>query len=668
MLRNIHVIIIFFAFCFFNACSHPKEGIEAVLAQAGRNRKELEKVIAYYQNTGDSLKLKAALFLIENMDWGHSYTGKEVEKYDSLFTEICNMKTGRGMEAVFNEYHEKYGELTIEKLNQLDDVRSVSAHFLIENIELAFEAWRRYPWAKEIGFELFCQSVLPYRISNEPLENWRPLFINHYKWLKDTLKNETDVRRVFGAINYYIAKDFHVSDRWRYPFLPKFSHIIDCKASSCDVMASLMVAAMRSQGVPAYKDFVIKWGNKEYGHAWAVVLDKNGVNYWCFGEEDTLARNDVFAPSSRIRLDTLGVKYLPPGFVVDTVKTVPKIYRTLFHKNPDQSMLLKDEFATEILPFFRNPNLQDVTSMYLKDCKDVTVQLRDLPRKTHFAYLAIFNKKSWQPVAVAKIHNNKATFKAMGQDILYLPVAMVYDKRIPIGDPFLLKNGQQQTIIIDAKNKKSVTLFRKDRLFANTVINFNQMVRGRFEGANLPDFGDAQLLHLIQKAPIYMDSVTLKSSKPYRYVRYKAANDRPGSADIAELEFYNNYEKLNGNIIGISGGKANEAIKAMDENWDTYYKAIEKKNAWIGLDLGTAQSITKIRFCPRNDTDVIIPGNKYMLYYWSNEWIQVAIKTADAMSITFDNIPTGALLWLRCLNGGKEESPFIIQNGVQVFL
>ena len=39
-------------------------GVEEALSKAGGNRKELFQVIRHYQDSGDSLKLKAALFLI----------------------------------------------------------------------------------------------------------------------------------------------------------------------------------------------------------------------------------------------------------------------------------------------------------------------------------------------------------------------------------------------------------------------------------------------------------------------------------------------------------------------------------------------------------------------------------------------------------------------------
>ena len=56
--------------------------LEFALRVAKNNRRELEKVLCYYQkNLADSLKYKAACFLIENMPY-YSYTyGEELEEY-----------------------------------------------------------------------------------------------------------------------------------------------------------------------------------------------------------------------------------------------------------------------------------------------------------------------------------------------------------------------------------------------------------------------------------------------------------------------------------------------------------------------------------------------------------------------------------------------------------
>lgn len=665
-------LIIFFSY----ACSSPaskQTGIDAMLQQAGENRTTLQKVITHYQESGDSLKLKAALFLIENMDWGYSYTGEAVDRYNAVFASICGLQTYPAIGAAFNKFKEEFGVLNVKNLTKVNDVNQISADFLIENIDLAFDAWRNNPWSKDIDFDLFCKAILPYRVENEPLEHWRPMFLDHFKWLKDSLQGSTDPRRVFALMNHYKGADYQFSTRWNYPFLPKYSETLDCGVGTCDILASILISALRAQGIPAVKDMVPMWGNRNYGHAWAVILDKDGNAAWCYGEEDSIASNHLPVPASILSLDTLGTKYLPPSLKFDTIKTIPKIYRIQFWKDPERLKLLADKHADELTDFYKNPRVRDVTAFYIKNCKDITVELNNIPSRAHYAYLAVLNRQEWEPVAAAKIEGNRATFKDMGQHIVYLPIAIINNKKIPIGNPVYLDQDQLHVINPDVNHLQSIDFSRKTPLFGYTVKDFNRMVRGRFEGANKADFSDAKIVHIIQKAPIYMDSVEFDIPEKFRYVRYLGPKDRPNGADIAEFEIFtsqNGQERpLDGAVTGTPplNGVTFDVIK--DGDWDSYYASSQRKDAWIGYDLGAPQWIHKIRFCPRNDTNIIIPGMTYMLSYWNDkEWVRVGVKKATDRHLTFEKVPAGALFWVHCVNSGREESPFIIVNGEQVFL
>jgi len=59
---------------------HCNTILENALELAGRNRIEIEKVLTHYRkNPIDSLKYKAAIFLIENMPGHYSYSGESVK-------------------------------------------------------------------------------------------------------------------------------------------------------------------------------------------------------------------------------------------------------------------------------------------------------------------------------------------------------------------------------------------------------------------------------------------------------------------------------------------------------------------------------------------------------------------------------------------------------------
>lgn len=57
-------------------CQQKVTYLEYALVAAGKNRPELEYVLSYYKD--DTLKLKAAEFLIENMPGHYSYNGSDI--------------------------------------------------------------------------------------------------------------------------------------------------------------------------------------------------------------------------------------------------------------------------------------------------------------------------------------------------------------------------------------------------------------------------------------------------------------------------------------------------------------------------------------------------------------------------------------------------------------
>jgi hypothetical protein len=148
------------------------------LVLAGENRIELEKVLEHYSNDpADNLKLKAARFLIENMDLYFFYASPRLDAYYNTLDSIFSL----------NRCHE---DLTMEQKNLLDqlqqrgmpfyrtipDLQSVSAEFLIDNIDRAFEAWK-HPYAGELGFDDFCEYLLPYKSAQtERPDFWRSIY------------------------------------------------------------------------------------------------------------------------------------------------------------------------------------------------------------------------------------------------------------------------------------------------------------------------------------------------------------------------------------------------------------------------------------------------------------------------------------------------------------
>lgn len=67
-------------------------GMEETLSKAGNNRKELFQVLRHYESQDDSLRLRAAQFLLENMADKGYLTGRSIEEYYSFIDSVYQIK------------------------------------------------------------------------------------------------------------------------------------------------------------------------------------------------------------------------------------------------------------------------------------------------------------------------------------------------------------------------------------------------------------------------------------------------------------------------------------------------------------------------------------------------------------------------------------------------
>ena len=152
------------------ACSNADMQLNEALRLAGDNRPELEKVLVHYaQSPADSLKLRAARFLIENMPGHYTLGGPLMEqKREEIYnTPGISYFAKRALDIVVS----RLAVLEWEA-EPIEDVRQISADFLIRHIDRSFECRERFPWTRELPFDIFLECVLPYRIACERLDLW----------------------------------------------------------------------------------------------------------------------------------------------------------------------------------------------------------------------------------------------------------------------------------------------------------------------------------------------------------------------------------------------------------------------------------------------------------------------------------------------------------------
>ena len=93
---------------------------------------------------------------------------------------------------VNKEARKKLEHFSYRTLKRVYDAKVIRAEFLIHHIDQAFEVWEKRPWNKYLPFDDFCVLIFPYRVGDEPIEEWRSLYKERYESILDSLYQGTD--------------------------------------------------------------------------------------------------------------------------------------------------------------------------------------------------------------------------------------------------------------------------------------------------------------------------------------------------------------------------------------------------------------------------------------------------------------------------------------------
>ena len=587
--------------------------LESVLAYSGENRRELERVLEHYETVDrDSLKLEAARFLIENMP-GHYYAdGPVMRKWraqlDTLGKAACHVK--KMLETI--PFH--YANLR-EEMILCEDVKCLTADYLISRIDQAFEQWRNSPWLAEVGYETFRDYLLPYRVENELPDYWRDstaVFLERLSevqtWFDDGRHGMAAFARLFFSLNNNLQLHQIVPDYKDYNY--------DCIST-----AQIELFAMRILGVPAAIDFTPCFANRNSRHYWMQPIDGQVNNADCF----------------QLKLNTIG-----------------KVYRRTYAHNPTPEYNGREY----VPPFFLDPFNRDVTSLYLRT-SDVDFRL-DKAIHQRYVYLAVFNDLEWKPIAWGKREGNEVAFRDMGKNVVYLPVCFEADGTMTaVASPFVLYNdGRVHTLETEKDSSLTLVLGRKYSLFSQADIWTAGLIGSRFECADTPDFKQADTVHVIsaQPEPGYHEINVEERYRKKKYWRFV-----PGSRDcwLAEMTLFNPMgNSMSMNVVADEKGTYEELL----DNAPLTYLGVRENLEW---SLVEGQELCKIRYLGRNDDNNIFPGDLYELFYYHfpEGWISLGKQQAQREFLIYEQVPAGGLYWLRDLTKGREERIFTWENG-----
>jgi hypothetical protein len=627
------------ALILLTACTHYPPEIEAVLQQAGKNRSQLEKVLKRYtRNPADSLKLRAAEFLIANM------SGKYSVEYNVPFENLLAYCMRLDGIANQQDIDKAYGSM---KPVIKDDVKYITADYLINNIELAFKVWEEQPWGKDIPFDVFCEEILPYRVANEPLENWREKVLAGFALLNSSFKAQSGitVEEACSQINSQLPS-FQLSQN--IPDM-NYSMIMATTRGMCDEMAALAIFTMRALGIPVTKDYTLKWPGNDVGHSWNSVYASTGNHLSFMGTE----------PQHHVQRDIY--RHMDKS----------KVYRQTFvkqkHINADSS---------DIPPVLHDRYMKDVTHEYftpdtlLRNIGGCEVEIPvkySSSKNTGYAYLASRGKNTWNIVGWGETDTKTINFGMTGKNIVYLPLYCENGVQSPAHYPFRVYDND--SIHIFEPDTSNYRQFIVSEILPSTFDYMERMNNGLFEGANRDDFSDAEILHTIKKLDgTYFYSTKIRSSKSYRYVRY--ISHRGTYGNVAEIELYNNKEeKLSGKPFGSPAYNPDATCdKAFDGDIFTFFDATQTYNAWTGLAFDESQTIAEIRYFPRHEGNFIYKGHTYELYYWEKDWQLFEQQVATKHFLDF-RIPAGGLYYLKSVTTNVVTPWFTLdEKGIQSWI
>lgn len=339
-------------------------------------------------------------------------------------------------------------------------------------------------------------------------------------------------------------------------------------------------------------------------------------------------------------------------------------------------------------------SLQEVVRKYNYVIGRMCVPYRETGNN-NLAYLAAFNSgvpSGIIPVTWGKINRTKqnVTFSSVIPDRYYFPVYYSpFGKSFSFGEPFYLdKGGKIIKSHIEGK-ADDVTLLRKFPMKQGLEDKAVKLIGTVIQASNDPGFQPCDTVGIIADTlqPYFQDIKLDMNKGPYQYYQIKTTDEYPHVA-LSELEFITDIRYGYENVIAASplpilssGDTLSEdktEVRLMDEpleriKWKSEYDGNPQTSpelySTIRFMLKKPQFVTKIRMMPLNADNGIIAGNQYELFCWNNgEWKKILSERARYNYITV-SIPSGSLLWLRNLTGGKEELPFYVDSdGLQKFI
>lgn len=347
-----------------------------------------ERVVAYYHQTGDTLKEHAAEYLMDNSQWHFGVKRQLSKEFEPTYMDALAVDSMRG-DSVFQSFFDSLN-VQIMSSKPVLDRDTITDEFLRENIDLAFDSWQR-PWAKGVGFDDFCRYILPYRNGDEELNGWRRMFKEKYEAsITDSVADPSDMRSVIDYLLRCIRREVAyggsmglVNRSYLTPEMMERLHWMECKGC-----AHYTTLVMRACGIPC-ATMEINWRFTEVPH-YTVLFPAVGNNHREFRA-------------------TVGDTVIYMGEAKDSMAAW-RVWETDYAADPARVDLLKEFLGNATLKKFASPVTRtDITS---KMCRtfNLTMPVPDSLRREKYLFLCRFHDWKWIPVREGLVDGDSVRF------------------------------------------------------------------------------------------------------------------------------------------------------------------------------------------------------------------------------------------------------------------
>jgi len=144
----------------------------------------------------------------------------------------------------------------------LCDLADYDGSLFQNHVRRSLETLQKVPWGKKITGELYLYYILPYRISNEVIEDYRGVF---YDWLIDRVRDKSMYDAILEINHWCHEKATYIATD---PRTASPLTLVRTAIGRCGEESALLVAALRSLGIPARQCYTPRWAHTDSNHAW----------------------------------------------------------------------------------------------------------------------------------------------------------------------------------------------------------------------------------------------------------------------------------------------------------------------------------------------------------------------------------------------------------------